>query len=52
MSKGKSITFRLSNDLNDKIIKIAIDRSVKEGKIIKQSQIIREILEKEIYKNG
>lgn len=50
--KGKSVTFRMTNELNEKITKIAIDRSVKEGKIIKVSEVIREILEKEVSKDA
>jgi len=47
-NKGKSVTFRMTHDLNKKLTDMAIARSVKEGKIIKVSEIIREILEKEV----
>jgi hypothetical protein len=45
-NKGKSITFRINSEVYDKIVKLAIERSVKEERIVKISEIIREKLEK------
>ncbi len=49
-NKGKSITFRLNQDLYEKCVENAINRSIKEKRIVKVSEIIREILEKELSK--
>jgi hypothetical protein len=46
IKKGKSITIRIEQEVYDKIIKEAIDKSVIENKIVKVSDIIREKLEK------
>lgn len=45
-SKDRSVTIRIPMVDYDKLVKEAIDRSVKEGRIIKISEIIREKLEK------
>jgi hypothetical protein len=44
--KGRSVTIRIEQEIYDGLVKDAIERSVKEGKIIKISEIIREKLEK------
>ena len=44
MEKDRSVTIRISKEVYDKLIKETIDRSVKENKIIKISEIIREKL--------
>jgi hypothetical protein len=44
-NKEKSITIRLGKDLHQQIINKAIEASVKEGKIVKISEIIRIALE-------
>ena len=46
IKKGKSITIRIEQEVYDKIVKEAIDKSVIENKIVKISDIIREKLEK------
>jgi len=46
IKKGKSITIRIEQEVYDKIVKEAIDKSVIENKIVKVSEIIREKLEK------
>jgi hypothetical protein len=46
IKKGRSITIRIEQEIYDGLVKEAIERSVKEGKIIKISDIIREKLEK------
>ena len=46
IKEDKSVTVRMSKELHNKCIKLAIKRSVKENKIIKISEVIREILEK------
>ena len=46
MKKGRSVTIRIEQEIYDGLVKEAIERSVKEGKIIKISDIIREKLEK------
>jgi len=43
--KGKSVTFRMSEMLYEKCVKRAIKKTNEEGKIIKVSEVIREILE-------
>lgn len=45
MKKDKHLTLRLSFELYDKYVQKAIKRSQKEGKLIKLSTIIREVLE-------
>lgn len=44
IKKGRSITIRIEQEVYDKIVKEAIDKSVLENKIIKVSDIIREKL--------
>lgn len=46
IKKGRSITIRIEQEVYDRILKEAIERSVFENKIIKISDIIREKLEK------
>jgi len=46
IKKGRSITIRIEQEVYDKIVKEAIDKSVIENKIIKVSDIIREKLVK------
>lgn len=46
IKKGRSITIRIEQEVYDKIVKDAIDKSVMENKIVKVSDIIREKLEK------
>jgi len=46
IKKGRSITIRIEQEVYDKIVKEAIDKSVMENKIVKVSDIIREKLEK------
>jgi len=46
IKKGRSITIRIEQEVYDKIVKEAIDKSVIENKIVKVSDIIREKLEK------
>jgi hypothetical protein len=46
IKKGRSITIRIEQEVYDKIVKEAIDKSVIENKIIKVSDIIREKLKK------
>lgn len=46
MKKGRSITIRIEQEVYDRILKEAIERSVVDNKIIKISDIIREKLEK------
>lgn len=46
IKKGKSITIRIEQEVYNKIVKEAIDKSVVENKIVKVSDIIREKLEK------
>ena len=46
IKKGRSVTIRIEQDVYDKLLKDAIDRTVLENKIIKISDIIREKLEK------
>ena len=44
--KNKTITFRLSKEQHQKCLDIAIKRSMKENRIVKLSEIIREALER------
>ena len=46
IKKGRSITIRIEQEVYDKIVKEAIDKSVVENKIVKVSDIIREKLVK------
>lgn len=46
IKKGRSIIIRIEQEVYDKIVKDAIDKSVMENKIVKVSDIIREKLEK------
>ena len=46
----RTLTFRLSKSLYEKCVNEAIERSVKENRIIKVSEIIRESIEKTINK--
>jgi hypothetical protein len=44
IKKGISITIRIEQEVYDKIVKEAIDKSVMENKIVKVSDIIRETM--------
>lgn len=46
--KDKHLSVRFSSELYQKYIEKAIERSNKENRIVKVSEIIREILEKSI----
>ena len=48
MKKEKHLTIRIPLDLYQKYVDIAIKKSLKEGKLIKLSEIIRETLENNI----
>ncbi len=48
MKKEKHLTIRLSLDLYQKYVNKTIERCKDESKIIKLSEVIREILEKNI----
>jgi predicted DNA-binding protein len=45
MNKDRSVTIRIPNELYEKLLKEAIDNSVKENRIVKISEIIRKKLE-------
>ncbi len=45
-SKEKHLSVRLSSDLYQKYVEKAIERSNKENRIVKISEIVREVLEK------
>ena len=45
-SKDRSVTIRINKDVYQKLVDETLERSVKEGRIIKISEIIREKLEK------
>ena len=47
IKKGRSVTLRIEQEIYDSLVKEAIERSVKEGRIIKISEIIREKLNKQ-----
>lgn len=44
--KDRHLTIRIPQKLHNSLVKKALDRGVKENKIIKISEIVREILEK------
>ena len=46
IKKGRSVTIRIEQEIYDGLVKEAIERSVKEGRIVKISDMIREKLEK------
>lgn len=46
MKKDRSVTIRLNSEVYDKMVELAIEKSVKEKRIVKVSEIIREKLEK------
>lgn len=46
--KEKAISLRLTEELYQKYVEMAIERSNKENRIVKVSEIIREVLEKGI----
>lgn len=52
-NKGKSITFRLSNELYEKCVERSLKIGNEEKRIVNISEIIREILKKEfnLWKN-
>lgn len=45
--KDKAISLRLSEELHQKYVEKAIERSNKEKRIVNVSEIIREVLERE-----
>jgi hypothetical protein len=45
-SKDRSVTIRINKDIYQRLVDETIERSVKEGRIIKISEIIREKIEK------
>jgi predicted DNA-binding protein len=45
-TKDKHLNIRLSSELYQKFVNIAIARSSKENRIVKISEIVREILKK------
>jgi hypothetical protein len=45
-SKDRSVTIRINKDVYQKLVDETLERSVKEGRLIKISEIIREKLEK------
>lgn len=46
MKKDRSVTIRLNSEVYDKMVELAIEKSVSEKRIVKISEIIREKLEK------
>lgn len=46
--QAKTVTFRLDSELHQKCTKLAIERSVKENRVVKLSEIIREAINKGI----
>ena len=44
--KDRSVTIRINKDVYQKLVDETLERSVKEGRLIKISEIIREKLEK------
>ena len=42
--QAKTVTFRLDSDLHKKCIELALDKSKKENRIVKLSEIIREAI--------
>lgn len=46
MKKDRSVTIRIPIEIYEKLTKEAINKSIKENRIIKLSEIIREKLEK------
>lgn len=46
MKKGKSVTMRIEQEVYDGLVKEAIERSVREKRIVKVSEIIREKIKK------
>lgn len=45
-SKDRSVTIRINKDVYQKLVDETLERSVKEGRLIKISEIIREKLSK------
>ena len=43
--KNKTITFRLSGELHQKCLNIAISKTQREGRIVQLSEIIRDMIE-------
>ena len=46
MNKDRSVTIRIKSEVYQELVNLAIERSVKEGRVVKVSEIIREKLEK------
>jgi predicted DNA-binding protein len=51
IKNDKSVTIRLNTEIYDKMIKIAISKSVEKNKIVKISEIIRISLDEFLKKN-
>ena len=45
-NKDRSVTIRINKDVYQRLVDETLERSVKEGRLIKISEIIREKLEK------
>jgi len=45
-NKDRSVTIRIKKELYQELVDLAINKSVKEGRVVKVSEIIREKLEK------
>ena len=45
-NKGKSVTFRLTENEYQKCIKLALYKGIKENRVVKISEIIREAIKK------
>ncbi len=50
--KNKTITFRLGAEQHQKCLDIALERSRKENRIVKISEIIREAIDKGLNHGG
>lgn len=46
MNKDRSVTVRIKSEVYQELVNLAIERSVKENRVVKVSEIIREKLEK------
>jgi len=46
MDKSKTVTFRLTAEEHKKCVDLAIAKSIKEDRIVKLSEIIREAIKK------
>lgn len=48
--KEKAISLRLSNELYQQCVEVAINKTIKENRLVNVSEIIRDILEKGLIK--